>query len=152
LRSPCRPRRFLVQQSTRPPRGQPRRVLRRPPGQRPRPRFPLGQNVKSLIFLSLPRVFWNEVMTGNVRKTGPALEAHFQFLMWLVHGAGGREIPAHAEVPRRSRGSGRPAPPSWLHELLATTFSSTFSMFCCPEAHLACSCDTNDSILSANRA
>jgi hypothetical protein len=23
-------------------------------------------------------------MTDNARKTGPAIEAHFQFLMWLV--------------------------------------------------------------------
>jgi hypothetical protein len=26
----------------------------------------------------------NKVMTDNSRRTGPAVEAHFQFLMWLV--------------------------------------------------------------------
>jgi hypothetical protein len=28
--------------------------------------------------------FLNEVMTDNARRTGPAVEAHFQFLMWVV--------------------------------------------------------------------
>jgi hypothetical protein len=30
------------------------------------------------------RDFLDEVMTDNARRTGPAVEAHFQFLMWLV--------------------------------------------------------------------
>jgi hypothetical protein len=34
-------------------------------------------------------------MTDNARKTGPALEAHFQFLMWLV--------PAVEKFPRTQK-------------------------------------------------
>jgi hypothetical protein len=34
-------------------------------------------------------------MTDNARKTGPAVEAHFQFLMWLV--------PAVEKFPRTQK-------------------------------------------------
>ena len=34
-------------------------------------------------------------MTDNARKTGPAVEAHFQFLMWLV--------PAIEKFPRKQK-------------------------------------------------
>jgi hypothetical protein len=41
-------------------------------------------------------------MTDNARKSGAAIEAHFQFLMWLV--------PAIGEFPRSQRFLPGPAP------------------------------------------
>jgi hypothetical protein len=39
-------------------------------------------------------------MTDNARKTGPAVEAHFQFLMWLV--------PAVEKFPRTQKSTEPP--------------------------------------------
>jgi hypothetical protein len=44
----------------------------------------------------------DEVMTDNACKTGVAVEAHFQFLMWLV--------PAIEKFPRTARRLRGPSP------------------------------------------
>ena len=43
-------------------------------------------------------------MTDNARKTGPAVEAHFQFLMWLVPAV---RAPGHCDHLFRLIATGR---------------------------------------------
>jgi len=58
---------------------------------------------------ALVAIFLDEVMTDDARRTGPAVEAHFQFLMWLMRAVdkfektgdmlGGGTVPPAPAVP-----------------------------------------------------